>query len=52
MLQDIEGKEKNIPLGRLGTPQEIADLACFLLSDRAAYITGQEIHANGGVYFG
>ncbi|MDR1835614.1 MAG: SDR family oxidoreductase [Fusobacteriaceae bacterium] len=39
-----------IPLGRLGTPQNIADIAVFLASDRAAFITGETINANGGSY--
>lgn len=37
-----------IPLGRLGRPAEIAATVAFLLSDGAAYITGQTIHADGG----
>lgn len=37
-----------IPLGRFGTPQEIADAIVFLCSDFAAYITGQTLHVNGG----
>ena len=46
-------KEKilaQIPLGRMGQPQEVADLVAFLASDKAAYITGQVIHVNGGIY--
>lgn len=39
-----------IPLGRLGDPQEIAALVAFLCSDAAAYITGETIHVNGGMY--
>jgi len=39
-----------IPLGRLGTPQEIADAVVFLASPRAGYITGSELHVNGGMY--
>ncbi|MBX2807002.1 MAG: 3-oxoacyl-ACP reductase FabG [Cellvibrionaceae bacterium] len=39
-----------IPLGRLGRPQEIAELVAFLASDAAAYITGENIHINGGMY--
>ena len=38
-----------IPLGRLGSPQEIADAVAFLASPRAAYITGTEMHVNGGM---
>ena len=39
-----------IPLGRLGKPNEIADVVNFLASDQANYITGQTIHVNGGLY--
>ena len=38
-----------IPLGRLGTSQEIAEIACFMLSDSAKYMTGQVIQPNGGL---
>lgn len=38
-----------IPLGRLGTVEEVAKIACFLLSDSARYITGQVIQADGGL---
>jgi 3-oxoacyl-[acyl-carrier protein] reductase len=38
------------PLGRLGNPAEIAELVSFLASERASFITGQVIHANGGTY--
>ncbi len=41
---------KSIPLGRYGTPDEVADLAVFLASDRAQYITGQVINIDGGLY--
>jgi NAD(P)-dependent dehydrogenase (short-subunit alcohol dehydrogenase family) len=37
------------PLGRIGTPQEIADLVLYLLSDKAAFITGQAIRIDGGL---
>jgi 3-oxoacyl-[acyl-carrier protein] reductase len=37
-----------IPLGRLGTPDDIAAAVCFALSDAASYITGQALHVNGG----
>jgi 3-oxoacyl-[acyl-carrier protein] reductase len=39
-----------IPLQRLGTPQDIAAAVCFLASDEAAYITGQVLAVNGGMY--
>lgn len=39
-----------IPLGRLGTPEDVAWTVCFLASDEAAYITGQIVAVNGGMY--
>ena len=41
---------QQIPLGRLGEPEEIAELVRFLASDAAGYITGETIHINGGMY--
>ncbi len=39
-----------IPLGHLGKPSDVAHAVAFLASPRAAYVTGQEIHVNGGMY--
>jgi 3-oxoacyl-[acyl-carrier protein] reductase len=39
-----------IPLGRPGTPDDVAAAVCFLASDEAAYITGQVLAVNGGMY--
>jgi 3-oxoacyl-[acyl-carrier protein] reductase len=39
-------------LGRRGTPQEVADVVCFLAGPRARYVTGQDWHVNGGAYLG
>jgi 3-oxoacyl-[acyl-carrier protein] reductase len=40
----------NIPLGRLGTPEDIAAAVAFLVSPAASYVTGSTIHVNGGMY--
>ena len=40
---------QNIPMGRAAAPEEIAEVICFLVSDAAAYVTGQTIHVNGGM---
>ncbi len=48
-LNETELK-KLIPMGRFGKPEEVASLVSFLASDEAAYITGQAISINGGLY--
>lgn len=51
MTADLDTAElkKNIPAGRLGTPEEVAHLVSFLCSDKASYITGQVISVAGGL---
>ena len=39
-----------IPLGHMGKPQDIAHAVAYLASDEAGYVTGQELHVNGGMY--
>lgn len=46
--EDIYGWADNIPLGRIGTPEDMVDTALFLLSDEASFVTGQDIRVNGG----
>jgi 3-oxoacyl-[acyl-carrier protein] reductase len=52
MTADLDEAElkKLIPAGRFGRPEEVAALVAFLASDEAAYITGQAISINGGLY--
>jgi 3-oxoacyl-[acyl-carrier protein] reductase len=50
LTEDVKAEmAKQIPLGRLGTPEDIAAAALFLASDAAAYITGQTITVDGGM---
>jgi 3-oxoacyl-[acyl-carrier protein] reductase len=46
----IENALQQIPLQRFGTPEEVASLVAYLLSDAANYITGQELSIDGGMY--
>jgi 3-oxoacyl-[acyl-carrier protein] reductase len=41
--------EQLVPMNRAGTPEEVADLITFLMSEQAGYITGQVISVNGGM---
>jgi NAD(P)-dependent dehydrogenase (short-subunit alcohol dehydrogenase family) len=45
----IEAWNKAIPLGRIGRAEEVANLACFLASPMASYITGAEMLVDGGL---
>lgn len=47
--EDMEDLKEQTPLGRIGNPEEIADLAEYLASDKASFITGQIISPNGGL---
>ena len=44
-----EDLAKNVPLGRLGGPDEIAKAVSFLASDEASYVAGIELYVDGGV---
>jgi 3-oxoacyl-[acyl-carrier protein] reductase len=46
--EQIAQIKKETPLGRLGRPEEIAELACFLLSERSSFMTGQTLVSSGG----
>ncbi len=52
MTKDLNENELKsmIPLNRFGKPEEVAELACFLASEKSSYITGEVISVNGGIY--
>lgn len=47
---DVDELKKMVPMKRFGRPEEVASLVGFLLSDEAAYITGEVVSINGGLY--
>ena len=47
--EDLNSLKEEIPLYRLGTPQDVANVVSFLASSRASYITAQDIAVNGGI---
>ncbi len=48
--QFIRDRANDIPLGRLGQPEDIAKMVSYLCSEDADYVTGQSLHVNGGLY--
>jgi len=57
MTQSLPEEQKTallsqIPLKRLGKPEDIAEVVGFLVSDKGGYVTGETIHVNGGMYMG
>jgi NAD(P)-dependent dehydrogenase (short-subunit alcohol dehydrogenase family) len=48
--EELQAAGRQVPLGRMGTPEDVADLAVFLASEESRHITGQTIHVNGGQY--
>lgn len=48
--EEVQAAGRQVPLGRMGIPSDIADLATFLASEESRHITGQTIHVNGGQY--
>jgi 3-oxoacyl-[acyl-carrier protein] reductase len=49
-LADENRKKLGIPLGRLGTPGEVATVIAFLMSPESSYLTGQVLHVDGGLF--
>jgi 3-oxoacyl-[acyl-carrier protein] reductase len=45
----LENMTKNIPVGRVGAPEDVSNAVFFLCSEESSYITGQVIHVNGGL---
>jgi NAD(P)-dependent dehydrogenase (short-subunit alcohol dehydrogenase family) len=48
--EELAARGAAMPLGRIGQPEDIANVAVFLASDRSAFMTGQVLHANGGLF--
>jgi NAD(P)-dependent dehydrogenase (short-subunit alcohol dehydrogenase family) len=48
-LPDTSEREKSIPIGRVSVPDDVAQIAAFLASDEASYLTGESINLSGGL---
>jgi NAD(P)-dependent dehydrogenase (short-subunit alcohol dehydrogenase family) len=48
--EELQAAGRLVPLGRIGAPEDVAELAVFLASEESRHITGQTIHVNGGQY--
>jgi 3-oxoacyl-[acyl-carrier protein] reductase len=51
-LPDYAGIQNQIPLGRLGRPEDISTAVCYLASEEAGFITGEVLNVNGGLFMG
>jgi 3-oxoacyl-[acyl-carrier protein] reductase len=51
LSEDVQAQmKKEIPLGSLGTPEDVAGAVAFLVGEDGRYLTGQPLHVNGGMY--
>ena len=48
--EELQAVARQVPLGRMAVPDDIASMALFLASEEAGHITGQTMHVNGGAY--
>jgi len=48
--EELQAVGRQVPLGRMAIPDDIAHMAVFLASEEASHITGQTMHVNGGAY--
>ena len=48
--EELAERAAAMPLGRMGQPEDIANVAVFLASEKSAFVTGQTVHPNGGVF--
>jgi NAD(P)-dependent dehydrogenase (short-subunit alcohol dehydrogenase family) len=48
--EELAARGAAMPLGRMGQPEDIANVAVFLASDKSSFMTGQVVHANGGIF--